>query len=55
MPGGTAAPLTELTDKDLLQLHVEGHDAAFGELFRRHKDRMWAVALRTVTSLIWAR
>ena len=60
MPGGTDAPLTELTDeltdelidkltdKDLLQLHVEGHDAAFGELFRRHKDRMWAVALRTV-------
>ena len=48
MPGGTVAPLTELTDKDLLQLHVEGHDEAFGELFRRHKDRMWAVALRTV-------
>ena len=40
--------LTGLTDKDLLQLHVEGHDTAFGELFRRHKDRMWAVALRTV-------
>ena len=48
MPGGTAAPLTELTDKDLLQLHVEGNDEAFGELFRRHKDRMWAVAVRTV-------
>ena len=36
MPGGTAAPLTELTDKDLLQLHVEGNDEAFGELFAPH-------------------
>ena len=54
MPRGNVAPLTapteltELTDKELLQLHVDGHGTAFGELFRRHKDRMWAVALRTV-------
>ena len=39
--------LADVSDKDLLQLHVEGDEAAFGELFRRHKDRMWAVALRT--------
>ncbi|MEO8851261.1 MAG: RNA polymerase sigma factor SigM [Allobranchiibius sp.] len=31
----------------LLQAHVNGDPDAFGELFRRHKDRMWAVALRT--------
>lgn len=41
------APLTEVSDTELLRLHQTGHDGAFGELFRRHKDRMWAVALRT--------
>ncbi|MBB2987249.1 RNA polymerase sigma factor SigM [Terracoccus luteus] len=44
---GTALRLAELSDAELLQLHVDGDDTAFGELFRRHKDRMWAVALRT--------
>ena len=39
--------LTELDDRALLQRHVEGDAEAFGELFRRHRDRMWAVALRT--------
>ncbi|MEJ7726013.1 MAG: sigma-70 family RNA polymerase sigma factor, partial [Actinomycetes bacterium] len=28
--------------------HVEGDADAFGELFRRHRDRLWAVALRTL-------
>jgi RNA polymerase sigma-70 factor (ECF subfamily) len=27
---------------------VAGDDQAFGELIRRHRDRLWAVALRTV-------
>jgi RNA polymerase sigma-70 factor (ECF subfamily) len=36
-----------LDDHDLLRLHCAGDPDAFGELFRRHKDRMWAVALRT--------
>jgi RNA polymerase sigma-70 factor, ECF subfamily len=44
-PGDT--PLQELDDRDLMRLHVEGDPDAFGELFRRHRDRMWAVALRT--------
>jgi len=48
VPSGAAAPIAELSDRDLLRLHVEGDDQAFAELFRRHKDRMWAVALRTV-------
>ncbi|MGB5952407.1 MAG: RNA polymerase sigma factor SigM [Ornithinimicrobium sp.] len=34
-------------DAELLQRHIAGDQHAFGELFRRHKDRMWAVALRT--------
>jgi RNA polymerase sigma-70 factor (ECF subfamily) len=28
---------------------VAGDGDAFGELFRRHRDRLWAVALRTVS------
>lgn len=39
--------LAERTDHELLKLHQDGDPDAFGELFRRHKDRMWAVALRT--------
>ena len=40
-------PLHEQDDRELLRAHVEGDPDAFGELFRRHRDRMWAVALRT--------
>jgi RNA polymerase sigma-70 factor, ECF subfamily len=35
-------------DAELLRLHVAGDSAAFGELFRRHRDRLWAVAVRTL-------
>ena len=34
-------------DVALLAAHVAGDDTAFGELFARHRDRLWAVALRT--------
>lgn len=37
----------ETTDHELLRAHVEGDPDAFGELVRRHQDRMWAIALRT--------
>ncbi|WP_051485811.1 RNA polymerase sigma factor SigM [Nocardioides sp. J54] len=37
----------ERTDVDLLAAHVAGDAAAFGTLFARHRDRLWAVALRT--------
>ncbi|MFJ7151146.1 RNA polymerase sigma factor SigM [Streptomyces sp. NPDC100445] len=37
-----------VSDKDLLARHVEGDPEAFGELVRRHRDRLWAVALRTL-------
>lgn len=43
----TNLPLAEQDDRALLRAHVEGDPDAFGELFRRHRDRMWAVALRT--------
>lgn len=35
-------------DRRLLQRHVAGEPDAFGELVRRHGDRLWAVALRTL-------
>ena len=37
-----------LADQELLGRHVAGDAEAFGELFRRHRDRLWAVALRTL-------
>jgi RNA polymerase sigma-70 factor, ECF subfamily len=36
----------EPTDAVLLQRHVAGNADAFGQLFKRHKERLWAVALR---------
>ncbi|MFF6996008.1 RNA polymerase sigma factor SigM [Streptomyces sp. NPDC008313] len=38
----------EASDQDLLARHVAGDPEAFGELVRRHRDRLWAVALRTL-------
>jgi RNA polymerase sigma-70 factor (ECF subfamily) len=37
----------ERTDRELLRAHVEGDAEAFGVLFVRHRDRLWAVAVRT--------
>jgi RNA polymerase sigma-70 factor, ECF subfamily len=37
------------TDKELIGRHVAGDPDAFAELFRRHRDRLWAVALRTLS------
>lgn len=37
----------ELPDSELLAAHVAGDPEAFGILFARHRDRLWAVALRT--------
>ncbi len=43
--------LLELSDRDLMARHVAGDGGvAFGELFRRHRDRMYAVALRTTAN-----
>ena len=36
------------SDAELLARHVAGDPAAFAELFSRHRDRLWAVALRTM-------
>jgi RNA polymerase sigma-70 factor, ECF subfamily len=42
--GQTPAP----SDADLLRAHVEGDPHAFAEIVHRHRDRLWAVALRTI-------
>lgn len=39
--------LSDCDDRQLLAAHCAGDPHAFGELFRRHRDRMWAVAVRT--------
>ena len=40
-------PSDERDDRTLLAAHVAGDPGAFGTLFTRHRDRLWAVALRT--------
>ena len=40
--------LSEPSDRLLLERHRSGDPDAFGEIVRRHRDRMWAVALRTL-------
>jgi RNA polymerase sigma-70 factor, ECF subfamily len=37
-----------LSDAELLSAAASGEPDAFGELVRRHRDRLWAVALRTL-------
>ncbi|GAB3220917.1 RNA polymerase sigma factor SigM [Glycomyces halotolerans] len=39
-----------LSDAELLSRHVAGDRDAFGELFRRHRGRLWAVAVRTLAN-----
>jgi RNA polymerase sigma-70 factor (ECF subfamily) len=47
-PGGpAAADPTGADDRALLTAHLDGDPQAFGTLFTRHRDRLWAVALRT--------
>jgi RNA polymerase sigma-70 factor (ECF subfamily) len=36
------------SDADLIAAHAAGDPHAFSELVRRHRDRMWAVAIRTL-------
>jgi RNA polymerase sigma-70 factor (ECF subfamily) len=41
-------PVPGVSDADLIAAHVAGDPLAFTELVRRHRDRMWAIALRTL-------
>jgi RNA polymerase sigma-70 factor (ECF subfamily) len=44
----TDEPADDRSDVDLLAAHVAGDPDAFATLFTRHRDRLWAVALRTM-------
>jgi len=44
----SSGPAEETSDADLLAAHVAGDPDAFGLLFARHRDRLWAVAVRTM-------
>ena len=45
--GEASDPAGEPDDRTLLLAHRDGDPTAFGVLFARHRDRLWAVALRT--------
>jgi RNA polymerase sigma-70 factor, ECF subfamily len=42
-------PDPPVSDAELLRRHVAGDTEAFGQLFSRHRDRLWAVAIRTLS------
>jgi RNA polymerase sigma-70 factor (ECF subfamily) len=42
------SPYADVDDAALLRAHVGGDRHAFAELVQRHRDRMWAVAVRTL-------
>src|SRR3954466_5845288 len=44
----TPQELEDASDHELLRAHVDGDPLAFGALFQRHRDRLWAVAVRTM-------
>ncbi|MFG1907101.1 RNA polymerase sigma factor SigM [Kribbella sp. NPDC048928] len=46
-PSGPAS-FDQLDDHELLRMHVAGNPDSFGYLVKRHRDRMWAVAIRTL-------
>jgi RNA polymerase sigma-70 factor, ECF subfamily len=45
-PRGISASGGAPTDADLLRRHLQGDPDAFGALFRRHKQELWAIAIR---------
>ncbi|WP_079166848.1 RNA polymerase sigma factor SigM [Streptomyces oceani] len=47
-PPAAAGEVTAVSDRELLERHVDGDPDAFNELVRRHRDRLWAVAVRTL-------
>jgi RNA polymerase sigma-70 factor (ECF subfamily) len=46
--GVPGAEPTAPSDADLLRAHIDGDKQAFAVLVHRHRDRLWAVALRTI-------
>lgn len=49
-PPVPSTPYDGVDDRALLTRHVSGDREAFAELVRRHQDRLWRIALRTLGS-----
>ncbi|GLW12484.1 RNA polymerase sigma factor SigM [Microtetraspora sp. NBRC 13810] len=47
-PDAEQTARSSLPDAELLLRHINGDPHAFSEIVKRHRDRMWAVALRTL-------
>jgi RNA polymerase sigma-70 factor (ECF subfamily) len=47
-PDTSSAERPAVSDAELLTAHINGDPHAFSEIVKRHRDRMWAVALRTM-------
>ena len=47
---GSPPSAPDPSDAELLSRHASGDRDAFGELFRRHRGRLWAVAVRTLAN-----
>ncbi|MDA0633728.1 RNA polymerase sigma factor SigM [Nonomuraea sp. MCN248] len=47
-PSPADRPGDAVSDAGLLTAHIQGDPHAFSEIVKRHRDRMWAVALRTL-------
>lgn len=45
---GEPTEMTQVDDATLLRRHLAGDRDAFAQIFRRHRDRLWSVALRTL-------
>ncbi|HEU5418069.1 MAG TPA: RNA polymerase sigma factor SigM [Streptosporangiaceae bacterium] len=45
---GADAAGPAVSDAELLHQHIAGDPDAFGIIFSRHRDRLWAVAIRTL-------
>ncbi|WP_432982589.1 RNA polymerase sigma factor SigM [Dactylosporangium sp. CA-233914] len=48
MDAAELGPRDSRDDASLLRAHADGDPNAFAEVVRRHRDRLWAVALRTL-------
>ncbi len=48
VPQGEGTPSPDARDRGLLAAHLAGDDQAFGALVGLHRDRLWAVAVRTL-------
>ena len=43
----TRGIIDQTSDADLLHAHIDGDAKAFRELYERHRNHLWAIALRT--------